>query len=213
MRALLIFMAILGLMAVGCAGSDEKAAAGGAPLTPEQYEELERLNRAQFPVDRLQEEGKDRKAVEVLAAACAEVPAGDRLLDTVIEVCDEWVDTLSLMLTVEREGCGNGNCAQVVRELTATVDLLIAASRRGDEEVREVVSHERCRQALVTRPKTYEALGLMREGLGHYDDALRTGRQAAIRKGTSKIEEGAAMSEDGPSARQRLERFRTACSD
>lgn len=212
MRALLILTASLALVAAGCTGSDGKAAPGGAPMTAQQYSELEKLYRAQIAAERLQEEGKERKALDAAARACAAVPGGDRLLDAAGEVCHESVEALASMLEIERQDCDGRRCAGIAREQVAVIDGLIATSRRADDEVAELVPHEGCRDALTTPSELYEGFALLSEAFGHLDDALRTGAEAHFRKAMSKLRKGQALVDDMPSARQFLARFRRACS-
>ncbi|MEX1141809.1 MAG: hypothetical protein WD399_01620 [Thermoleophilaceae bacterium] len=160
----------------------------------------------------MQEEGRDRQAIDAFASACADVPDRDRLLSTVVQVCDESVDALSSMLELAEEGCHGRNCAEMAQEAVVAVDELIATARRGDAEIAESVEDGDCREALATPPEFYEAFVLLSEAFDDLDDALRTDDPAAFDMAAAKMEKGEALFEDVPSARELLTVFRKVCS-
>jgi hypothetical protein len=204
-------VALICLFAVGCGSDDPGDQSSGTSLTAHQYAELERLYRAQVPLDRLvgsSDPDDMRRLLTGTKRSCQQVDKSDPLLAAVVHGCEELATNMAALGNLD---CATPKeCNELMASLTTTMQSMLDALRRSQPIIERDVSDEACRDALVI-PEEREVLEEVVDALQRFDDAMRSDDIDELEAAGADVDETLKGFDDTPSAKEQLRDFRAAC--
>jgi hypothetical protein len=223
-------VAVAGLLAVaGCGGDSDSSsteASGGSerasdrpadpdvetrarqPLSRHQFEEIERLYRAQLAAE-ARHQGDIAKTSAATKRACRRVNREDRLLAAIVKTCDEMLDFFA---ELSQQNCASPKeCAPVQRRAVAMLDRVLESLDEADAVIDQTVAGAACRRALTT-PKIERLVKEMRDSVSEVATAMESGDERAIGAASQRFIAALSDYPSAAAARPVFKRFRQACA-
>ena len=206
-RTCLVPVLVVLLVGPGC-GSDDSSDSD-TPLSAKRYAQIESVYQAQLSSDTAETRAEVGRSLKTVGQACDRLDEGDRLLAAIRKTCGE---TLRALASLTETDCANQQaCMRLFRRGIEAFDTMIASAHRADDVIEDAVDDERCRDALSTPPKGYDAFEAMRDAMKDLVDAVESGDQQGGADALERMEKAQKDLGKIGSARKVLSRFRMAC--
>lgn len=203
--------ALICAAAVGCGSDDSASQSSNTTLTARQYAELERLYRAQVPLDRMvgsDDPDTTRRLLAGTARSCRQVDKSDPLLAAVVSGCEQLAKNMAALGDFD---CATEKaCNKLMASFTTTMRQLLETLQRSEPIIDQGISDDACRDALLI-PEEIEVLEESVDALQRFNDAAQAGEVDTLEAAGEDVDKALAGFDEIPSAKDQLRDFRAAC--
>jgi hypothetical protein len=204
-------MAVIATALLALTGCGDDSSESRRPLSQHQFDEIERLYRAQVAATG-RSQGDMTRAAAATRRACRRVDRDDRLLAAMVASCDEVVAFVDSMTSLFSRDCSRlRECAPLVRKAVERLDEVLAGLDETERVVDQTVGEDACRRALTT-PKLRQVMQRMRDGMDEVATAMASDDQKAVEKAGQRFIEAASEYESASNVGPVFRRFRQACA-
>lgn len=200
---------MLALTQAGC-GTESGSQGSGAQLSKSQFRQIERLYEVQVAAEEMEDEGRDRRALERIEKGCAAVDDSDPVLAAVVNGCGA---ATQFVRSLAKSDCDSpSDCTKMLRSAAAETDELVRTVRQDQRAITELLGENRCTDAIAAPHELVAIFETLSRALREMAAAIESGDRALMRSATKRLKQGEKDLESIPSATSLRDAFRKACA-